>query len=179
LRVGTWEAGTASDNWICTGPLDNGETVEITFSVTGPEAGGNVADLGFARRVLDHGRAMRERSRHQRRVGAADGHLGEDDLAALEAVLGAGDDVAAVDLDLGAEAFERHDQEIDRPGADGAAARQRDLGLMHPRQQRRDHPEAGAHLRHQFVGRCGVDDVGRRNVQGLALILAVARPLAH
>ena len=80
---------------------------------------------------------------------------------------------------FGAELFQRHDQEIDRPRADGAAAGQRDLGLMHPRQQRRDHPEAGAHPRHQFIGRRGVDDVGRRNVQGLALIFAVAGPLAR
>ncbi len=50
---------------------------------------------------------------------------------------------------------------------------------MHPRQERRDHPEGGAHPRHQFVGSRGIDDVGRRNVQGLALIFAIAGPLAH
>jgi hypothetical protein len=34
-------------------------------------------------------------------MGTADGDLRKDDLAAFEAVLGAGNDVAAVDLDLG------------------------------------------------------------------------------
>ena len=78
-----------------------------------------------------------------------------------------------------AEFLQRHDQQVDRPRADGAAAGQRHLGLMHPRQQRRDHPEAGAHPRHQFVGRGGIDDVGRRNMQGLALIFMIAGPLAR
>jgi hypothetical protein len=50
---------------------------------------------------------------------------------------------------------------------------------VHPRQQRRDHPEAGAHPRHQIIGGGGVDDIGRRNAQGLALIFAVAGPLAN
>src|SRR4029453_16238507 len=37
-------------------------------------AGGDVGDLGLARRVVDHGGAARERSRHQRGMGAADRH---------------------------------------------------------------------------------------------------------
>ena len=37
--------------------------------------------------------------------------------------------IAAVDLDRGAEPLHRHDQQIDRPRADGAAARQRHLAL--------------------------------------------------
>ena len=99
--------------------------------------------------------------RHQRGVGAADRHLGKIDLAAAQAVVGAcAIDVAAVDLDLRAEPLQRHDEEIDRPRADGAAARQRDLRLAHAREQRRDHPEARPHLRDELIGRGGVDDVG-------------------
>ena len=41
-----------------------------------------------------------------------------------------------------------------------------------------DHPEARPHLGDQLVGRGGVDDVGRRDVQRLALIGGVARALA-
>ena len=87
-------------------------------------------------------------------------------------------DVAAVDLDLGAELLHRHDEQIDRPRADGAAARHRHPRLAHAREQRRHHPEAGAHLRDELVGRGGVDDVGRGNVQRLAVIGGLARPLA-
>ena len=105
--------------------------------------------------------------------------LGKSIVRALQAAGRLRDHIAAVDGELGAEFFQRHDQEIDRPGADGAAAGQRHFGLMHPRQKRRDHPEAGAHPRHQFVRRGGVDDVGGRNVQGLALIFVVAGPLAR
>ena len=43
------------------------------------EAVGDVADLRLARGVLDHRGAAGERGRHQRRVGAADGDLGEFD----------------------------------------------------------------------------------------------------
>ena len=50
---------------------------------------------------------------------------------------------------------------------------------MHSREQRRDHPEAGAHSRHQLVGRRGVDDVGRGNMQGLPLIFMISGPFAR
>src|ERR1700704_1031066 len=91
------------------------------------EAIGDVGDLRFARGILDHGGATRERSRHQRGMSAADRHLGKFDLAAPQPILGAGDDVSAIDLDLGAEIFERHDQKVDRARTDGAAAGHRHL----------------------------------------------------
>ena len=47
------------------------------------EAVGDVGDLGLARGVLDHGRAVGQRRRHQRGVGGADRDLREHDLAAL------------------------------------------------------------------------------------------------
>ena len=113
-----------------------------------------------------------------RRMGAADRHLGKVDFAADEPARRAGDHIAAVDLDLGAELLQRHDQEIDRPRADGAAARQRHPGLAHAGQQRRRSPKTRPHFRDEFVGRGGIDDVSRRDMQGLALVGGVARPLA-
>ena len=111
-------------------------------------------------------------------VGATHGHFREIDFAAAQALLGARDHIAAFDLDLGAELLQRHDQEIDRPRADGAAAGHRHLGLAHARQQRRHHPEARAHLGDQVVGRGGVDDVLGRDVQCAAGIGIVARAFA-
>ena len=58
---------------------------------------------------------------------------------------GAWQHIAAVDIDLGAELFQAHEMQIDRPRADGAAAGQRDLGLSHAGDQRPEHPEAGPH----------------------------------
>ncbi len=52
------------------------------------------------------------------------------------------------------------------------------LRLAHAREQRAEDPEARPHLRDEFVGSSGVDDVGRRDFQRLALIGAVARALA-
>ena len=142
------------------------------------EAVGDVADLRLARRVLDHRGAAGERRRHQRGVGAADGDLGEDDLAAAQAFFGARDHIAAFDLDVGAELCQRHDQEIDRARADGAAARHRDFRLAHARHQRRQHPEACAHARDQLVGRGGVDDRLGRDVQRAAAVGILARAFA-
>ena len=88
------------------------------------------------------------------------------------------DDIAAVDLDFGAEPFDRHDQKIDRPRADGAAAGHRYPRFAHAGDQRRQHPEARPHFRDELIGRGGVDDVGRRNMQRLAGIGRLARPLA-
>ncbi len=139
---------------------------------------GNVDDFRLACGVLDHGRAVGQRGRHDRRVGAADGHFGKHDLAALETVRRARHHIAGLDVDLGAEPLHRHDQEVDRPRADGATARHRHPRLAHAGDQRRQHPEARPHLRYQVVGRGGVDDVGRRNVQRLAVICRLARALA-
>src|SRR5262249_60667295 len=106
------------------------------------EAAADVRDLGLRRGILDDARTARERSRHQRRVGAADRHFGKFDLAALEAVPGAGDDIAAVDFDIGPQPLERHDQKVDRARADGQAAQLQQLGFAHARDQRSDYQEA-------------------------------------
>ena len=108
----------------------------------------------------------------------ADRDLRTLDLAALEAFLRARDHITGVDLDLHAKALQRHDEQIDRPRADGAAARQRHLRFAHAGDERRNDPEAGAHLGNKFIGRGCIDDTSRRNVHRLALVFAVARPLA-
>ena len=63
-----------------------------------------------------------------------------------------GDDIAIFQRDGGAQRFQRLQVQIDRPGADGAAAGERDLGLAMAGQQRRQHLEAGAHFAHHVVG---------------------------
>jgi hypothetical protein len=111
-------------------------------------------------------------------MGAADGDLGKDDLGALKPTRRPRHHIAAVDFDLGAEALHRHDEQVDRPRADGAAAGQRHPRLAHARDQRRQHPKARPHLGDELVGRGGVDDVGRGNVQRLAVIGRLADALA-
>ena len=69
-------------------------------------------------------------------------------------------------------------QQIDRPRADRAAAGQRDLGLAHPREQRRDDPETRPHFRDELVGRRGVDDLARGEVNCAARMRGRARPPA-
>ena len=94
--------------------------------------------------------------------------------AADKAVLGRGADVARFDLDLSAELFEHHEQKIDRPRADGAAARQRYAGFAHAGDERRDDPEACPHLGDEIIGRGGVDDIACREMQGAAGMRVIA-----
>ena len=142
------------------------------------EAVGDIDDFRLARGVLDDGRAVGQRRRHDRGMRAADGDFGKNDLAALEPVRRPRHHVAAVDLDLGAEPLDGHDEQVDRPRADGAAARHRHPRLTHARDERRQHPKACPHLGHQLVGGGGVDDAGRGNVQRLAVIGGLAGALA-
>ena len=135
---------------------------------------GEIHDLGFARRVMQNGGSLRQSGGHQRDMGAPDGDLGKDDFGAAQALRGLGDDIAGVDLDVGAEALKRHQEKIDRPCADGAATRQRNPRFAAARQQRRDDPETGAHARNQLIGGDGVDDFARRHVHGLAGVLLLA-----
>jgi hypothetical protein len=61
-------------------------------------------------------------------------------------------------VDLGAELFHGLQMHVDRARADGAAAGQRHLRLAAAREQRAQHPEAGAHLGDKFIGRGRVGD---------------------
>ena len=169
--VGAVEAGHALD-------LDCGGARAADARAHLVEAGGEIHDLGLAGGVADLRRPVRGRRGHQRHVRSADRHLRKLDLSPGQTVGRLGDRIAAVDVDLRAELLKRHQQEIDRPGADRAAARQRHARRAHSRDERRDHPEAGAHLRHQFIRRRGVDDGAGAQMRGLAGPRVLADPLA-
>ena len=88
------------------------------------EAVGDIANFGLARRVADDGGSFRECRRHQRDMRAADRHLGKIDLGSLQARRRPRNHITRVDHDLGAEFFQRQDQEVDRTRPDCTAARQ-------------------------------------------------------
>ncbi len=72
----------------------------------GDEAIGDVVDFGLHGGVLDHRGAAGQRCRHHDGVGGADRHFWEFHRGADEAALGRpGDDIALVDIDLGASSF--------------------------------------------------------------------------
>lgn len=110
-------------------------------------------------------------------MGGADRDFREDIAVANKAAVpGLGDDIAGVDVDIGAQRLQAFEEQIDRARADGATARQRHFRFAHAGQQRADHPERGAHLRHQLVRRRRVDDVSGGEIDGarIALILLLA-----
>ncbi len=89
--------------------------------------------------------------RHQRRMRAADRDFRKVDFRADETLGRAGMDIAGFDLDRGAELFEHHEEKIDRPRADGAAAGQRHARLAHARDERRNDPKARPHFRDEII----------------------------
>jgi hypothetical protein len=111
-------------------------------------------------------------------MGGPDRHLGKDDAVAPQPVQGFGDDIAAVELDRGAELLEGKEVQIDRPGADGAAAGERDAGVTAAGDQRAEDPEACPHARHQLIGCLGVDDGFGDEMDGLAVAGILAGALA-
>ena len=62
--------------------------------------------------------------------GAADRDLRKLDLGALQAARRLGNHISGFDVDLRAEAFQHHQQQVDRPRADRAAAGQRHPCLL-------------------------------------------------
>ncbi|MCY1233808.1 hypothetical protein D9M72_463650 [compost metagenome] len=141
----------------------------------GIEAVGEVDDFGLARGVAQHRGAVCKRRGHHQDVGGADGHLRESVACADQAAFRRRRvDVAAVDLDIGAECLKAFDEQIDRARADGATTGQRYAGLAFTGEQRADHPEACAHLRHQLVRRGRIDDVAAGEMDGAGVALALA-----
>jgi hypothetical protein len=140
------------------------------------EALGKVDDFRLAGGIFEHRLAAGEGGGHHQHVGGADGNLGEAVAVAAQPFACPGKHIARLDVDVGAQRLQAVDEQVDRPRADGAAARQRDLGFTHAGQKRADDPERGAHLRNQIVGCGGVDDVCGREVDGarIAFGLAVA-----
>eukprot|EP01022_Parablepharisma_sp_SALTPOND_P017907 TRINITY_DN290_c1_g1_i2.p1 TRINITY_DN290_c1_g1~~TRINITY_DN290_c1_g1_i2.p1 ORF type:complete len:1623 (-),score=570.02 TRINITY_DN290_c1_g1_i2:20056-24924(-) len=112
---------------------------------------GQVAHFGFARGVFQHGLAVRQDRCHQQVLSAGDGdHVG-DDARTLQA-LGLGMDVATLDMDVGTHGLQALDVLVHRTRTDGAATRQRHLGLAEARQQRAQYQDRGAHGLDQLVG---------------------------
>ncbi len=75
--------------------------------------------------------------------------------------LGARDDVAVRDLDLGAHRLEPAQVHVDLAAADVVAARQRDPGVPAPGEQRPEHVERRAHPRDELVRRLGSELTAR------------------
>ena len=67
--------------------------------------------------------------------------------------VGAGADITVFNLDISAHRFQTLDVQVHRPGANGAAARQRYLSLTETGQQWPQHQDRGSHGAHQFVRR--------------------------
>ena len=89
---------------------------------------GEVDDLGLARGVLEHGRAVGEHRRHHEVLGARHGDESNTNRAPLQPAR-ARVDVAVLEIDLGAHRLQALDVLVHGPQADRAAAGQRHARL--------------------------------------------------
>ncbi len=111
-----------------------------------------IDDLRFARGVLHGGGALGRHGGHEQVLRGA--HAGEvqHDVRAGQAVRRGGLQEAVVHHELHAQGLQPHEVHVDLAGADLAAARHGDARLAEPPDERAQHGDARAHLRHQLVG---------------------------
>jgi hypothetical protein len=108
----------------------------------------------------------------------SDRDFGKHDASTLQPLWHLGDHIAAVDVDLSPHRLQRHQVQVDRPRADGATARHGHSRLPAAGQQGPQHPEARPHAAYQLVGRRGVDDIARSQMERLAQVRGGLCPLA-
>ena len=143
-RVGT----PSMTSWSVPTPVDAG--------AHGDQAVGQIGDFRLAGGVGQDRPAVRQGGGHQQIFGGADRDERKQDVRALEALGDGGVDVAAFQADFGAHLLQPFQVQVDRPGADGAAAWKRDLGFAAAGEQGAEHQDGGAHFSHDVVGGEGV-----------------------
>ena len=143
------------------------------------QAVGEIGDFRLARRVADDRLAVRKRRRHHQVFGCSDRGEGQSDLRPAQPPARMRADVAIFENDLGAEAGEPVDMQIDRAGTDGAAAGERDGCPPRAGEQRPQHQDGGTHPAHQLVGRRGVGDLAGAEREHAAGIAASSRVAVH
>ena len=144
----------------------------------------DVDDLGLPRRVVDHGRALREDGGHEQVLGGADAREVQPQVAPCRRPAGR-DEEAVLAAHRGAEALEPGDVHVEPAAADVVAAGQRDVGLPAAGEQRAEDVDRGAQPAHQVVvglvrGHRGDRD-GHRPGSGVAHDVAAqpAQELGH
>ena len=98
-----------------------------------------VHDLGFARRVVDHGRTLGAHGCHHEVLRRAHAREVERDRRARYAVRRGCVDVAVVDLEVHAQGLQPQYVHVNLAGADVAAARHGHHGLAKPGEQGTHH----------------------------------------
>ena len=136
---------------------DGGRARALDFRAHGIEQRGEVRDFRLTGAVLHDGLAIGKRGGHQQVFGAGDGNFVEDDFGAFEPIaidrISGGFDVAVLLRDLGAQALQTFDVEIDGARADCASAGQRDASAATARDQRSEDERRGSHGLDQFIRR--------------------------
>ena len=109
-----------------------------------------VDDLGFARCVVDHGRAVGEHGGHEDVLGGPDAGEVEPDLRPVQ-VARLRHHAPVLDLGGRTELAQPGLVHVQRPGADRVAAGQRDDGAPAACDQRAEHAHRRPQLRHRSV----------------------------
>ena len=111
-------------------------------------------------------------------MGRTNRHLGEAVAGSTQSALCRCDNVTCLDIHVGTQGLQAVDEQINGTGADGAATGKRYACLMHSGKQGANDPETGTHARDQLIGRGGIDDFARPEMNRAALAAILAEPLA-
>ena len=131
-----------------------------------------IDDFRLTRGIVEDAGALGERGSHQRIFRRPHRHDREGEVTTRQAAIGhAGADIACGNFKDRAKGFERLEMKIDRPVADGAAARQRHPRFARTSEQGAKHQDRRAHLAHDVVRCLGRGDTARAHSEDAAEIL--------
>ena len=131
--------------------LDRFRTFAGDLGAHPAQALGEIDDLRFAGSVPEYGSPTGEGRRHQHVFGGADGDHRELEDCAFQSVRGGSVDVAVAEIERRAERLKAAQVEIDRAGANGATAWQRNDGVAIASEHRAEDEDRGAHLANNLV----------------------------
>ncbi len=118
----------------------------------GVEKIAEIGHLRFAGSIAQARGPLGQRGRHHEILSCAHRHHVKSKVGPAEPAIHPAPDVTLAHRDLGAERFQAFDVLVHGAGADGAAARQGDLGLAKAGQERPEDDEGRPHGFHQLVG---------------------------
>ena len=110
-----------------------------------------IDDFGFARRVVDHGRACCQYACHQHVLGGPDAGKVEPNLMTGQSPGRRSYEETVFDADLRSKPFETGDVHVETARSDVVATGKGDIGLPAAGQQRAQHADRRAHTANEVV----------------------------
>ena len=147
----------------------------INFCAHAVEHIDQIADFRFPGGVLDNRHPLGKHRRHHQVFGASDGRNVKVDDISLHPAGDLSINIAALETAGNPQTLQTGDMKINWPGTNGAASRQRHLGLTQAGEQRPKNQDGSPHRLHQIIGSLRIDQITAINGDDILLAM-VANP---